>query len=86
MTVDPGIVFAILGIFGIGVLGVVQTLKTLLKLQGGAVIALTFVVSFAATAAYLLQAHLFAWPAFVIYGAIVAGEASGLYHVVKKPA
>jgi hypothetical protein len=86
MIVDPNIVFAILALFGIGVLGIVQTLKTLLKLTGTGAIVLTFVVSFGATAIYLLQAHTFAIPTFIIYGLLVAGEASGLYRVVKKPA
>jgi hypothetical protein len=86
MIVDPNIVFAILALFGIGVLGIVQTLKTLLKLDGTGAIILTFVVSFGATAIYLFQAHIFTIPAFIIYSLIVSGEASGLYKIVKKPA
>lgn len=86
MIIDPNIVFAILALFGIGVLGIVQTLKTLLKLDGTGAIILTFVVSFGATAIYLFQTHIFTVPAFIIYGLLVAGEASGLYRVVKKPA
>jgi hypothetical protein len=85
MIVDSSIVFAILAIFGIGVLGVVQTLKNLLKLDGTGALILTAVVSFAATAAYLIQAHTFAWPNLIIYGLLVFGEASGLYKIVKKP-
>ena len=86
MTIDPNIVFAILALFGIGVLGIVETLKKLLKLDGLGAIILTFVVSFGATAIYLLQAHTFTIAAFIIYGFVVAGEASGLYKFFKKPA
>ena len=84
MNIDPGIVMAILAIFGIGVIGIVQTLKRLLNLAGLGAIILTFVVSFAATAVYLVQTHAFAIPALVLYGAVVFGEASGLYHVITS--
>jgi hypothetical protein len=83
MTLDPGIVMAILAIFGVGVIGIVQTLKRLLKLDGLGAILATFVVSFAATAVYLVQTHAFAIPLLLLYGAVVFGEASGLYHVIK---
>ena len=83
MNIDPGIVMAILAIFGIGVIGIVQTLKRLLNLAGLGAILATAVVSFAATAVYLVQTNGFAIPAFLIYGAVVFGEASGLYHIIK---
>ena len=81
MIIDPAIVTAIMALFGIGVIGIVQTLKKLLKLDGVGAIILTAVVSFAATGAYLVQAHIFTVIALVVYGAIVFGEASGLYKV-----
>ena len=84
MELDPGIVMAILAIFGVGVIGIVQTLKRLLKLTGAGAIAMTAVVSFAATALYLSQTGAFAIPVLLLYGAVVFGEASGLYHVIVK--
>lgn len=84
MTVDPTVVTAILAIFGIGVVGVVQALKAIFKVEGAVAQILTIVVSFGATAAYFLQAHTFTILNFVIYGIIVALEASGLYKVVTK--
>ena len=83
MHIDPAMVMAILMIGGIGVIGIVQTIKTWLKLSGGLALALTLVVSFGATALVLSQAHVFTWLAFVLYGLIVFGEASGLYKVIK---
>ena len=84
MTLDPGIVMAILAIFGIGVIGVVETLKRILKLTGVGALALTALVSLTATAVYLAQTHAFAIPALLLYGAVVFGEASGLYHVIQR--
>jgi hypothetical protein len=84
MTLDPGIVAAILTIFSIGVVGIIETLKRILKLTGLGAIILTAVVSFAATAVYLAQTHAFAIPALILYGTVVFGEASGLYHVIQK--
>jgi len=84
MTADPQTVSAIMAIFGIGVIGIIQTLKRILKLGGAGSIIATVFVSFAATAAYLVQAHIFSVLALIIYGLLVFGEASGLYHVVKR--
>lgn len=86
MTISPEIVTAIMALFGIGVIGIVQTLKRLLKIEGFGAIVLTAIVSFGATAIYLLQAHLFSILALVVYGFLVFGEASGLYHAFNtKP-
>jgi len=85
MSIDPAIVTAIMALFGIGVIGIVQTLKNLLKLEGAAAIVLTFIVSFLATALYLFQAHLFSIVGLILYGLIVFGEASGLYRVLNPP-
>jgi len=84
MQIQPEIITAILALFGIGVIGIIQTLKRLLKLDGTGAIVLTFIVSFVATAVYLIQAHTFSLLALLIYGLLVFGEASGLYHVFKK--
>jgi len=84
VDVNPTTVTAIMALFGIGVIGIIEMLKGLLKLTGLGAKILTFVVSFAATAAYLFQAEMFSILALVIYGLIVFGEASGLYRVFKK--
>jgi len=84
MKIDPGIVTAIMALFGIGVIGVIQTLKVLLKLSDVGAKILAFIVSFGATAIYLLQTHIFTMLALVIYGLIVFAEASGLYKVFKS--
>ena len=84
MTLDPGIAMAILAIAGIGVIGIVETLKRILKLTGAGALALTAIVSFAASAAYLAQTGAFAIPALILYGVVVFGEASGLYHVIQR--
>jgi len=84
MTIDPAIVTAIMALLGIGVIGIVQTLKRILKLEGVGAIVLTGVVSFGATAIYLSQANLFSVSGLILYGAIVFGEASGLYHVFNQ--
>jgi len=81
MKIDPGIVTAIMALFGIGV---IQTLKVLLKLSDVGAKVLAFIVSFGATAIYLLQTHIFTMLALVIYGLIVFAEASGLYKVFKS--
>jgi len=84
MTVDPAVVTAIMALFGMGVIGIVQTLKRILHVEGIGAIILTVVVSFAATAIYLLQAQMFSVLALIVYGFIVFGEASGLYHVFSR--
>jgi hypothetical protein len=84
MNIEPGIVTAIMALFGIGVIGIIQMLKVFLKLDGLGAKILAFVVSFGATAIYLLQIKTFTVLALVIYGLIVFGEASGLYKVFNK--
>jgi len=42
------------------------------------------IISFIATAIYLAINEMFTVVALIVYGFIVAGEASGLYHVFKK--
>ena len=84
MIVDQAVVAGIMAIFGIGVIGIIEALKNLLKLSGLGAKILAFVVSFGATAAYLTQAGIFTVLALVIYGLIVFGEATGLYYVFTK--
>jgi len=86
MQGNPEIVLAILAIFGVGVIGVVEFIKRILKTEGQFIINLviTAVVSFGATAAYLVKADIFSIGALILYGILVFGEASGLYHVYAK--
>jgi len=86
MQIDPAVVTAIMALFGIGVIGIIETIKRILGTQGKTVvnIIITAVASLAATAAYLASSNIFTWPLFVIYGALVFGEASGLYHIFAK--
>jgi len=86
MQGNPEIVLAIMAIFGVGVIGVVEFIKRILKTEGQTIVnfVITGAVSFAATAAYLLKADLFSIGALILYGVIVFGEASGLYHVYAK--
>jgi len=84
MQVQPEVVTAIIAFFGIGLVGIVQTLKRILKVEGWGAIILTFIVSFLATGIYLAYAQMFSVLTLVIYGFVVFGEASGLYHVLKK--
>lgn len=86
MQIDYGTVTAIMAIFGVGLLGIIQTVKTLLKLQDIPAKILAFLCSGGATAVILVQTHAFNWLAFVLYTIIVYGEASGLYHIVPKKA
>ena len=86
MQFDPAIVTAIMALFGIGVIGIIETIKRVLGTQGKKVVNLiiTAVASLATTAAYLASSDIFTWPLFIIYGILVFGEASGLYHVFAK--
>lgn len=84
MQVQPEVVTAIMALFGIGLIGIIQTLKRILKLEGFGAIILTFIVSFLATALYLAYIGQFSVLTLVVYGFIVFGEASGLYHVLKR--
>lgn len=81
MQIDLTVVAAILGV---GLMGIIQTLKRILKLQGVGAIVLTLIVSFLATAVYLLTVNQFDLIALIVYGFLVFGEASGLYHILKK--
>jgi hypothetical protein len=80
---DETVVAAILGLFGIGLVYIVNGLKSLLKLQGKAAVALTIVVSLAATAGVLLVSHTFGILPFIVYSAAVVGEMTGWYKFTK---
>ncbi|KKL62961.1 hypothetical protein LCGC14_2179920 [marine sediment metagenome] len=86
MQIDPTIVTAIMALFGIGVIGIVEFVKRIFGTTGKAVVnfIITAVVSAGATAAYLVQADMFSIGMFIIYSILIFGEASGLYHVFAK--
>ena len=81
---DPAVVTAILGLFGIGLVYVINLLKNLLKVQDKPAVLLVLAVSAAATAAVLLVAKGFALLPFVIYTAAVFGEMTGWFKLTKK--
>jgi hypothetical protein len=86
LKVDDSVVAGIMALFGIGVLGIIQTLKSLLKWDGTKALIIAAAVSLAATGAYLAIHSIFTVIAWLIYSAIVFGEASGLYKlIVSKP-
>ena len=84
MNVDQTVLTAIMGLFGVGVIGIIQTIKNLLKAEGPLAILIAILVSFGATAAILVQTGAFSILALVVYGLIVFGEASGLYRVFNR--
>jgi hypothetical protein len=83
---DPTVVTAILGLFGIGLVYVINLLKNLLKLQDKPAVLLVLAVSAAATAVTLLVAKGFALLPFIIYTAAVFGEMTTWFKLTKKPA
>ena len=84
MNVQPEMVAAIMALFGIGLMGIIETLKRILKLEGVGAKVLAFVVSLGGTAIILVQADAWSVLAFIVYGLIVFGEATGLYTVFTK--
>lgn len=85
INIDQAVIVAILAIFGIGLTGLIQALKTLFKWDGTKALLLAAVCTLGATAFTLLTAHTFGWIPFLIYGACVFGEVTGLYHLeIKK--
>ena len=84
MSIDPTVVALILGVGGIGVLGLTEMIKRLLKFEGVLVYLLSLVVSAAATAFTLATTSAFTWPAFAIYTVIVFLEANGIYKATVK--
>lgn len=89
MTIDQSVLSAILAVIGGGVVtAIVQAVKKWLKIEGGwQAMLLAAVLSLGATAYILLTLHVFTVAALALYGLIVFGEATGLYHLAipKKP-
>lgn len=83
-TFDPTIVTAILALYGIGLIPVINKLKKWLKVEDKPALLLVFVCSAAGTAIVLVTTGTFAWLAFGVYTVAVFGEATGLYKVTKK--
>jgi len=90
MTVDQNVLSAILAVISGGVVtAIVQAVKKWLKIEGGwQAMLLAAVLSLGATAYILVTLHVFTVAALVLYGLIVFGESTGLYHltVPKRPA
>ena len=84
MEIDMGILTAIMSFMGIGILALVQTIKTFLHAKDIVALIIAAVVSFGATAIVLTQMAVFTWVAFIVYGLIVFGEASGFYKLYSK--
>jgi hypothetical protein len=82
---DPAVVTAILALFGIGLVYVINLLKNLLKVADKPAVLLVLAVSAAATAIVLLVAGGFALGPFIIYTAAVFGEMTGWWRLTKKP-
>lgn len=85
MTIDPAVLTAIMAFLGIGVIGIIQAIKGLLKLSGVPALILSAIVSVAATYFTLKGAGSFNWLAFVLYSIVVFGEATGLYDIWRDP-
>ena len=91
MIFQPEIIAVILVIFGIGISGIIEAIKGVLKavfkIQTLGVIGnniLSFVISFGATAIYLIKTDAFEPWALIGYGLFVFGESTGLYKIVLK--
>lgn len=88
---DEGTLAAILGAFGLGVLGITQLLKQILKvekwdprLKDVAGYGLSLVVSAGATAFVLASSDMFTVARFAIYSVGVWGEVNGIWKAIKK--
>jgi len=84
MIIDPIIVAAILGVAGIGVVGLTEMIKRLLKAGGLVAYLISFVVSAAATAFVLATSQAFSFIPFVFYTVVVFLEANGIYKATSK--
>jgi hypothetical protein len=83
---DPAVLAAILGLFGIGLVYIVNLLKNLFKVSEKPAVLLVLIVSFVATAGVLLATGAFTWLGLLVYTAAVFGEMTGWYKLTKKPA
>jgi len=91
MQFSPEVVAAIMALFGIGVIGIIEGIKNIVKmfakkdsLPPALNLGIAAAASFGATAVFLLQAQMFSVLALIGYGAIVFGEATGLYYIYVK--
>ena len=88
MQFSPEIVAAIMALFGVGIIGIIEGIKSVIKaivkkssLPPVLNLGIAAAASFGATAIFLLQAGLFSVLALIGYGVIVFGEATGLYYI-----
>lgn len=81
---DPAVLAAILGLFGIGLVYVVNLLKSLFRVSDKPAVLLVLVVSAAATAGILLATGAFSWLGLLVYTAAVFGEMTGWYKLTKR--
>jgi len=81
---DPAVLAAILGLFGIGLVYVVNLLKNLFKVADKPAVLLVLIVSAVATGGVLFFMHALTVLAFLIYTAAVFGEMTGWYKFTKK--
>jgi len=83
---DPAIVTIIMaGALGITVLGITEVIKKWLKATGVAAYLISFVVSAAGTAYYLISTATFAIPTFIGYTILVFLSANGIYKSTHGP-
>lgn len=77
---DPAIVTIIMaGALGLTVLGVTEMIKKWLKATGVIAYIISFIVSAAGTAYYLISTSTFAIPSFIGYTILVFLSANGIY-------
>jgi len=81
---DPAVLAAILGLFGIGLVYVVNLLKNLFKVSDKPAVLLVLIVSAVATAAVLLVSGSFSWLALLVYTAACFGTMTGWYKFTAK--
>jgi len=83
---DSTIVEAIMaGALGLTVLGVTEIVKRFLKASGIGAYLISLAVSGAATAYYLIAAHVFAVLPFVGYTLLVFATANGIFKATHTP-
>lgn len=83
-TVDPAVVTSILAFGGVGVVGLTEMVKRLLRAEGFVAYLLSFVISALATAFILAVSGGFNLGALAVYTVLVFLEANGIYKVVRK--
>jgi len=89
-SIDQATVVAILAAFGIGVLGITEVLKSILKVstwsdfaRAAAGYVISLVVSAACTAYVLLTSSKWALGSFILYTIVVWAEANGIFKAVS---